>query len=396
MQRLYSQFLEKYNYIQTDLIRDFIDSVDWRNRFIGIRGSRGVGKTTLILQYIKLNYKPNHKVLYISLDDFYFLEHRLYDVATDFYKKGGELLVIDEVHRLSDWAITLKNMYDNMPQLKVIFTGSSLLHIRQSMADLSRRVVFYDMSGLSFREFILFVEGIRFPKLKLNEVLENHIKHSLDITKQLKPLAYFSDYLHHGYYPFFIENIQAYHQKLNAVVMTILEVDIPQSMNIQIAQIALLKKLLAVISRSAPFKPNINSLSERTGISVNTLKNYLKYMNDAQLIQSLFVLEKGINSLGKPEKIYLDNTNLMYNTANEVEIGNARETFFYNQVKQNHLVFASPFTDFMVEEKFHFEIGSKNKKQKQIKQQTNAFIVKDDIEIGYENQIPLWLFGFLY
>lgn len=396
MQNLIQQFYEKYASIQTKNIRGFIDTIDWSNRFIGIKGSRGVGKTTLILQYIRLNFKPNNTVLYVSLDNLYFLEHSLYDVASYFYKKGGVFLALDEVHKYPNWSIELKNIYDNMPDLKVVFTGSSLLHLNKSRADLSRRVIMYEMPGLSFREFIKFETNIDFPTYNIEEIIENHVEIAIKIKQKIKPLQYFEAYLNYGYYPFYLENKKSFHQKLNEILLTVLEVDIPQYSSIQTSNIVSLKKLLAVISGSVPFKPNMNSLSERTGISLNTMKLYLKLLSDAELLLLLYVENKGINSLNKPEKIYLNNPNLMNTLNSNADIGNIRETFFFNQLSKKNKVKASVKTDFYVNEKYSFEIGGKNKKQKQILNINNAYIVKDKIEIGSYNNIPLWLFGFLY
>lgn len=396
MQKLYSQFYEKYAQIQTIQVRDFMHTIDWNNRFIGIKGSRGVGKTTLLLQYIRLNFEPNQSVLYASLDNLFFLENTLYDFVSDFYKKGGLFIALDEVHKYPNWAIEIKNIYDDMPNLRLVFTGSSLLHIQQAKADLSRRVVVYAMPGLSFREFIQFETQIKLESYTLQEIVENHVVIAISIKQKLKPLQYFENYLNYGYYPFYIENKKSFHQKLSEVILTVLEVDIPQYASIPVSNSLLLKKLLAVISNSVPFKPNMNALSERTGISINTMKNYLKLLQDAQLLQLLYVEEKGINSLGKPEKIFINNPNLMFSLGAEVNKGNIRETFFLNQVQHNYAVFASAKVDFKVAGGFEFELGGRNKKQHQIKELKNAYIVKDDIEIGSDVNIPLWLFGFLY
>ena len=396
MQKLVSQFYEKYAQVQIQQVRDFMHTIDWDNRFIGIKGSRGVGKTTLLLQYIRLNFEPNKTVLYVSLDHLYFLENTLYDLVSDFYKKGGLFIAIDEVHKYPNWAIEIKNIYDDMPHLRLVFTGSSLLHIQQAKADLSRRVVVYSMPGLSLREFIQFETQIELESYTLAAIIDNPTAISIAITQKVKPLHYFEDYLDYGYYPFYIENKKSFHQKLSEMILTVLEVDIPQYASIPVSNSVLLKKLLAVISNSVPFKPNMNAISERTGISLNTMKNYLKLLNDAQLLQLLYVEDKGINSLGKPEKIFLNNPNLMYNLGNDTDKGNVRETFFLNQVQHQYAVFASKTVDFKVDGRYEFELGGRNKKQKQIKELPNAFLVKDDIEIGTEQNIPLWLFGFLY
>jgi len=396
MQNLRQQFYEKYALVQTKNIRNFIKTIDWADRFIGIKGSRGVGKTTLILQYLKLNFKPNNSVLYVSLDSLYFLENKLYDLANDFYKKGGKFLAIDEVHKYPNWGIELKNMYDDFSELNVIFTGSSLLHLNEAKADLSRRAVMYSMPGLSFREYLNFETKTDFEIYKLSEILESHVEIAIKIKQKIKPLQYFNDYLDYGYYPFYLENKKTFHQKLSEIILTILEVDIPQYALIQTSNIIALKKMLSVISKSVPFKPNMNSLSKITGISLNTMKLYLKLLADAEILQLLYVENKGINSLNKPEKIYLNNSNLMNNLSLDSNIGNRRETFFFNQLSVKNKVNASKITDFYVNENYSFEIGGKNKTQKQIKNINNSYLVKDDIEIGSTNSIPLWLFGFLY
>lgn len=397
MEKLVQKFYEKYAFVQTEIVRDFINEIDWSNRVIGIKGSRGVGKTTLVLQYIKQNYAPDSSVLYVSLDNLYFSDNSLYDLADVFHKKGGRLLVIDEVHKYANWTTEIKNIYDDISDLKIIFTGSSLLHLRQTKADLSRRAVVYEMPGLSFREYLHFQTNLKFPILSLDEILNNHIQLSVGVIQKIKPLAFFEDYLRHGYYPFFKENLSSFHQKLSETILTVLEVDIPQFAFIQTANIIYLKKLLRIISGSVPFKPNMNGLSSRTGISLNTMKTYIGLLNDAQLVQLLYMPDKGINSLNKPEKIYLNNSNLMYNQGEEnVNIGNIRETFFFNQVNVKHKINASKNADFLIADKYTFEIGGKNKQTKQIKDILNSYVVKDTIEIGSDNIIPLWMFGFLY
>jgi len=397
MEILRQKFYEKYAGTSDSGIRNFVNSIDWNDRLIGIKGSRGVGKTTMLLQYIKLNFQADETVLYVSLDDFYFLEERLYNLAAEFYRKGGKLLVLDEVHRYPEWAGEIKNIYDDIPGLKLVFTGSSLLHLRQAKADLSRRAVMYEMPGLSLREFINFETGNKIESYSLEDILNNHVKIAMELTGNVKPLAYFDKYLNHGYYPFYLENLHSFHNKLSEVISTVLEIDIPQFENIPSANLIYLKRLLKIISGSVPFKPNMNTLSERTGISLNTMKNYLKNLYDANLISLLYTPEKGMSSLGKPEKIFLENSNLMINLSGEnANYGNLRETFFFNQLKANHKVFASTFVDFLVDEIYNFEIGGKNKTKKQISNNENAWVVKDGIEIGSSNIIPLWLFGFLY
>jgi uncharacterized protein len=397
MELLIQRFYEKYAQVDTKIIREFMHQVDWSNRFVGIKGGRGVGKTTLLLQYIRQNYELGNKVLYASLDHFYFSDNRLYDLANDFYKKGGELLVLDEVHRYPTWSTELKNIYDDFPGLKVIFTGSSLLHLQKATADLSRRAVMYSMPGLSLREFISIETGENLQVIKLEDLLRDHVGIAAGIIPKLKPLVYFDAYLNYGYYPFYLENKSAFHQKLNEIIQVVLDVDIPQYENLPSANIKILKKLLQVLAGSSPFKPNMQSISQRTGISVNTLKSYLAYLNNAQMISLLNTPEYGLSRLSKPEKIYLHNTNMMFSLAGDQwNKGNVRETYFLNQVSEKYPVYSSKETDFLVYEKYSFELGGKSKSKKQIKNLENAFVVKDGIEIGYGNIIPLWLFGFLY
>lgn len=397
MEILFERFYEKYNQVNTETIRNFINRIDWSNRFLGIKGSRGVGKTTLILQYLRKNYKPDGSVLYVSLDHLYFAENKLYDLADQFYKKGGKLLALDEVHRYPGWSQELKNIYDDFPELKVIFTGSSLLQLHKAGADLSRRVVMYSMPGLSFREFLHFETGENLPVVSLDDLLINHVTHAMELSKVFKPLARIDDYISYGYYPFYLENKEAFHQKLDETIQAVLEVDIPQFENIQTSNIFLLKRLLQLIASSVPFKPNLQTISQRTGISINTIKNYLQYLQNARLISMLQKTPKGLSNVERIEKIYLHNTNLMSSlVAKSRDTGSIRETFFNNQMGEDYKVYASERADFLVNDKYHFEIGGKSKTGHQIKSLENAFIVKDNIEIGHGNIIPLWLFGFLY
>lgn len=398
MEKLLQRYYERYARVDISTIRDIENDIDWSNRMIAILGSRGVGKTTLLLQHLKKHYKPDGSALYVSLDNLYFAENKLYDLADSFSKRGGKILAIDEVHRYPNWASELKNIYDDFEDLKIVFTGSSILQIRNTSADLSRRMVRYELPGLSFREFLKFEAEISFQRYSLTDILDNHVSIAIEIISKVKPLAWFDNYLQYGYYPFYMENTESFQIKLSEVMAVVLEIDIAQYESIQIGHIAMLKKLMQVISSSAPFSPNLNSVSQRTGITVNTLKKYLSYLNSANLIASLFPVSKGINSLGKPAKIYLDNTNLMYALDSDlVNLGNVRETYFYNQMSQLTDVFSSKMLDFELTDGTGFEIGGKGKNEKQtIDFDGRSFLVKDDIEVGSEGVIPLWLFGFMY
>lgn len=377
-------------------IRSQIAWLEQSDRLIGIRGSRGVGKTTLLLQYAKTKLKQD-SFLYVSLDSLYFTENKLVTLADSFVKNGGAYLLIDEVHHYPNWSIELKNIYDSHPELKVVYTGSSLLHLIKGRADLSRRSVSYTLPGLSLREYINFSQNINFPSYSLTDILKNHEEISKSIWTRVKPNKYFNDYIEHGYYPFFLEGKENYHKKLNEIVLQILEADLPFLTGISYTHINKLKQLLYIISESVPFKPNVEKLSERIGISRNTLKEYLHYMSDALLINLLYSDSKGISRLTKPEKIYLHHPNLMVSLLSDARnIGTLRETFFYNQLSVNHKVNYSTDADFIVDNHYIFEIGGKNKTQKQIKGINDSFLAIDGIESGYQNEIPLWLFGFLY
>lgn len=381
--------------VSLKFVRNQINWIDQNERLIGIIGSRGVGKTTLLLQQLKIK-KYNESAIYISLDDIYFAENKLFDFVDEFVKNGGKYLFIDEVHHYDNWAIELKNIYDTFKNLKIVYTGSSLLKLSKGRTDLSRRSIVYKLPGLSLREYINITESTDFPAYTINDITNNHLEISKSIWTKTLPIKKYNEYLKVGYYPFFLENPENYPRKLNNIILEILETDLPFIAGINYSNINKLKQLLYIISESAPFKPNIIKLSERIGISKNTLKDYLLYMKEALLINMLYTDKKGISMLAKPEKIYLHNPNIAYTLANEqANIGNVRETFFLNQVQYNYNVYYSSNADFMVDGKV-FEIGGKNKSKKQIKNIDNSFLALDNIDTGYKNEIPLWLFGFLY
>ncbi len=377
-------------------VRDRIQLLDSPDRLIGIRGSRGVGKTTLLLQFLKTSLK-NQKAIYVSLDDIYFTENRLIDVIDEFVKNGGKYILIDEVHKYKNWALELKNAYDRYPELKMIFTGSSILKIRLSNSDLSRRAIVFSLQGLSLREYINLTGHKTYPAVSLEELLNKHQDIAKSIRSEIKPLQKFNEYMQTGYFPFFLENRNTYLQKLKETIYLTIEADLPSVAEINFSNISKLKHLLYLISTSVPFKPNIQKLSERTGISRNTLKQYIHLLIEARVIGALFSSKRGISALTKPEKIYLYHPNHMLCFAEQnANQGNMRETFFYNQLSQLYHLGYTEKGDFLVDWKYIFEIGGKNKKQDQIRGMNDAFLVLDGIESGYKNEIPLWLFGFLY
>lgn len=364
--------------------------LDWTRRVFGIVGPRGVGKTTMVLQYIKQKLSLQDS-LYITLDHIYFSTHTLIDVADKFYKEGGKHLIIDEVHKAFNWSVQLKQIIDSYPNMQIIFTGSSILDIYRGVADLSRRAPIYEMQGLSFREYLVLYHDIQTPTWNLDDL----INHRVTLTNVEHPLPLFNDYLKRGYYPF--ERIASdFSTNLMQVINRTMETDIPLYANINISVARKLQNLLVVIAESVPFKPNYKKLAEVTGISRNDIADYIYYMERAGMLMSLHDTTQGIRSIGKSHKLYVDNTNLMYVLSPEnIDKGNLRETFFLNQMRVKYPVIASQKTDFEIGN-YVFEVGGKNKNQKQLDNNPNGYIVKDDIEFGYRNVIPLWAFGLTY
>jgi len=373
----------------TDFHRYNFGTINWKARMIGLTGARGVGKTTLILQHIKLEL-PVEETLYVAADNFYFASHTLLDLADEFEKQGGKTLFIDEIHKYKEWSRELKMIYDYHPRLKIVFTGSSILDINKGVADLSRRAVMYQMQGLSFREFLAMFKGISSRTYTLQEIIE----HKVEIPEIEHPLPLFETYLRQGYYPFMQD--EDFNIRLQQIVSQTLEIDIPQYADMNIATGRKLKQLMAIIAQSVPFKPNFTTIASLLGTSRNNISDYFLYIEEAGLIGQLRDAAGGMKGFGKVDKVYLDNTNLQYNLISEQpNIGNVRETFFFNQLKAKYDIFASPVSDFQIED-MTFEVGGKSKNQKQIKDIEKGFVVKDNIEFGYSNIIPLWHFGMLY
>lgn len=363
--------------------------IDWSLRMFGIVGPRGVGKSTLVKQHIIFE-KENQKALYISADHSYFAQHTLSEVASSWIKEGGTHLYIDEIHKYENWSTELKNIYDGHPTLYVVFTGSSVLDLLKGQADLSRRAVMYTMQGLSFREYLEMFHNIKMPKYTLEEVLENNV----DATILPHPLPLFRQYLKDGYYPFRIEG--AFWSRLEQIITQTLESDIPQYVSLSISTGRKLRRLMGIVAQSAPFKPDYSSIANAIGVSRNVLPDYFLYMERTGLIGQLRDETGGLRSLGKVDKIYLDNTNMMYVLgADSANTGNIRETFFYNQTRLVSDVISSKVSDFVIGD-HTFEVGGKKKRSKQIEDVPNGHVVKDDIEYGHGITIPLWTFGLLY
>jgi uncharacterized protein len=377
--------------------RSLFEKINFDQRLIALKGARGTGKTTMLLQYGRMKKEAGSNVLYVALDDLFFKDQNLYDLAEWFYQNNGKYLLLDEVHKYPGWSREIKLIYDDFPGLFVFFSSSSILDIYKAESDLSRRVVTYILPELSLREFIVMESGIALPTLDFNDLLVNHQEISESITQKIKPLYEFGKYLKYGQYPYFIEGVDEYYQKVLATINLILEIDIKAIVDIDYNNIVKLKRLLYSIATSVPFMPNISKLSNKIEVSRPYLIKALNILEKSQLLKQLQKSNKGISYLSKPDKIYLNNTNLIYTLAGtNAEKGNLRETFFLNQVSVSHDVKLPPTGDFSVEEKFIFEIGGKNKSAKQIYGQENSFLVRDDIETGTGQSIPLWLFGFLY
>lgn len=398
METLFEKFQQRLDWVETRFIRSVMGEINWNGRLIGIKGARGVGKTTLLLQYIKLRLSDQlDATLYVSLDNIWFSHHQLSDLVDDFVKKGGKFLFLDEVHRYPDWSQELKNIYDDYPGLQVVFTGSSLLQILNARADLSRRATVYAMQGLSFREYLNMNKGTDLQTFTLDQILHDHSHIARQISPVIKPLQHFSNYLKTGYYPFYNELPQLYFTRLEEVVNMVLDIELPQLRGLETAYIPKIRQLLQIIAESAPFIPNISKLSERIGINRSTLLSYLFYLNEAHLIRSLYRDASGITRLQKPDKLYLDNTNMIYALSpHSINTGNLRETFFANQLKVHHNVEYAKEGDFTIDSIHTFKIGGKNKSARQLPPDHNAWIAADDIEYGHDHKIPLWLFGFLY
>jgi len=395
MEGLVEKSARKINQVSMAFKRYLYHEINTSNRLTAIKGARGTGKTTLLLQLAKA-YQSD-EVLYVALDDLFFSENTLYGLAEKFNQIGGKLMLIDEVHKYPNWSRELKLIYDDFLDLKVIFTSSSILDIYKGESDLSRRAVTYRLAEFSFREYLMLYENIELPVLTLQEILNKHREISLEFLKLFTPLKHFPKYLKIGNYPYFEQNEEEYFQKLRNTVNLILEVDLQTTENLDFQTLAKLKRLLFVIASNVPFTPNIQKISNSILLNRNALVRSLQLLDSAALIRTIYKQTKSISLLNKPDKLWMHNTNLMYAISGDhVEIGTVRETFFMQNVAHNHVLSLPSHGDVLVDNTYLFEIGGKNKTKKQIANLQNAFVVHDDMEIGFQNSIPLWLFGFLY
>lgn len=369
-----------------------------KERLMGIKGLRGVGKTTLMLQYLAQKYSSPEKGLYVTADHPYFYDTTLLDLASEWYSHGGELLLIDEVHKYPNWSRELKLIYDGHPGLQVIFTSSSALDLYRGESDLSRRLSVRTLHGLSFREYLSLMHGIDVDPVSLPDLLQQHTALAGRWTKDFKPLAYFGQYLREGYFPF--ANAVSPDELASRYILilnTVIESDLSHVEDFSAANVQKIKKLLGVIAVSVPFEPNISKIAERLGLGRVTVLNYLKNLSDAAVLNLLNRPDKGISHLQKPDKIYFENTCFSIALSSKTEIGTLRETFALNQLKNaGHTVELSNIGDFLVDGKYTFEIGGKGKSPAQIKGVDHAYLAVDEIEIGFGNRLPLWMLGMLY
>lgn len=391
MEQLFELYYDKLRRTTTDFVRYLHSEINWNSSLIVIVGARGVGKTTMMMQHIKLTDARN-KSLYVSADNTYFSTHTLFDTASAFYKNGGEFFYVDEAHKYADWAREVKMMYDYLPDLKVIVSGSSILEIvKGTDADLSRRAIPYTLEGLSFREYLNFRLGLDIHPFSLDEIISGKV----ELPEQVShPLMYFKDYLSNGYFPFFSQD--DYMTRLENVINQTMEVDIPAYAKMNISTARKLKKLLYVISMSVPFKPNYTEIGRAISADRSTVADYMVYMDKSGLVRLLNMSAGGMSLVEKVEKVYLGNTNFIYALSDGApEIGNVRETFFLSALSPRNKVLASPVSDFLVDG-HTFEVGGKSKTRKQITDVKDAFVVKDNIEYAYMNILPLWSFGMNY
>jgi predicted AAA+ superfamily ATPase len=371
--------------------------INWKQRMIAIKGPRGTGKTTLMLQYLKFDLKEEKsKALYVTADHTWFYNHTLLDIAMDWFKQGGRILFIDEVHKYPAWSRELKNIYDGLPEMRVIFSASSALDIYRGEADLSRRVISYSLPGLSFREYLSFTEHHVFDSINLEDIESDHRELSMNILKKIQPLPAFNRYLKNGYLPIIAEGEAEYLPKLEQVINAIVDTDLAYIASYNAGTAVKVKRLLGVIAESAPFKPNMSALARKMEIHRESIYDYIYQLKDAKLLNILSAEGKGVSRLQKPDKIFLENTNLAYAINPNPDKGNIRETFLLNQLVNTGLNVNAPVSgDFSISG-LTIEVGGKSKTSKQVKDTGPYLVAADDIETGFGTKVPLWLFGFLY
>ena len=381
------------------IIRQWMDSINWKARMMAVRGPKGVGKTTLMLQYIKLNYQPlDRQVLYASCDDSYFSTHSLLDLAEQFYLNGGKHLFLDEVHKYPNWSREVKEIYDFYPTMRVVLSGSSLLSLTEGDVDLARRCINHDIQGLSFREFLHFYKGIEIPVFPIDQVLQNPAPLIVQMNKVGRPVALFHEYLKYGYYPYYLDNEIDYYLTIQQVVNKVIDEELTRICKVDYVNTRRLKALLTTLCANVPFQVDISKLATMSGLKRDTVVAYLGYLNKAKLIQLLYSDLKNVKRMQKPDKIYIDNTNLLYAWATTpVQIGTAREIFVANQLSANHIIeYGKTNGDFLVDNRYVFEVGGEDKDFTQIAKIPDSYILSDNIETAVGHKLPIWTVGFDY
>ena len=388
---------------QTEIIRDKMNEIHWNAQLVTIMGAKGVGKSTLIKQYLKENYRlGDRRILYCSADTVDFSMRTLVGLAEEFSIHGGELLAIDEIHKYksgtTDWSREIKEIHELYPDLKLIVSGSSLLRLREGDADLSRRAVKYTMPGLSFRESLRFYHGLEFKRWALDDILAHPYDLWQEVSSKCKPVVLFKEYLEKGYYPFLLEGEGEYYTKIEQVVNYIIETELPQICKVDVANVRKLQALIALICSEVPFELNANKIAAAIEIGRDTVVEYLKYLGDAKVLNLLYSDKKKIGKLSKPDKVYLENPNILYAlTPTKAEIGTLRETFAICSLSESHIVeYGKAQGDFKVDGKYTFEIGGRSKGFSQIAGVENSYIFADDWDMPDGAKLPLWMLGFLY
>jgi predicted AAA+ superfamily ATPase len=397
MDRLYKTYGRLLAETDLRFTRYLYEKINWDNKLIIIKGAKGVGKTTMLLQHILRTFADKQKALYASLDHIWFANHSLLDLAEYHYTHGGTHLFLDEVHKYKGWQREVKNIYDAYPQLHIVVTGSSMLKLEESMmGDLSRRHRQYTLEGLSFREYMQLEQVARLPLLSLDTVLNDHFVQASQITSKVKVLRHFEKYLESGYYPFYREEVDGFADRLQQVVDTIVTSEIPAVSNIEYDSVYKAKQLLAILAESSPYTLNVSALCIAIPASRNNVLKLIDLMDKAALVRRLYAADGGMNMLTKPEKVLFYNTNLMFCLTPKADSGTIRETYLASQLGVDHKLSMPTQGDLVADGKWTFEVGGKSKGVSQIKGIDNSYVVSDNIDIGHGKKIPLWLFGLLY
>lgn len=396
LQPLFDNYHRKISKIDLRFKRYLYPKINWKARFVGIQGPRGVGKTTMLLQNILENYEDIDRTLYASLDDLWFASHSLMELVDWAYQHDVMRLYLDEVHRYDQWSLNLKNIYDNYPDMSIVYTSSSLLMMDNAKVDLSRRQTLHTLYGMSLREFLSYEGIVDFDVIPLEDLLKNHVRYAMEITNKVKIAPLFETYLQHGYYPFYRESIEDFPGRLRDTITVVIENDLPAVEKVTFETIQKVKRLLMIISERAPFEPNMSELWKQLATNNELGLRMLYALDKAQILGLLTSKTKSYKYLYKPNKIFHGNSNLMHVLCTHVDKGNERETFFYNQLNVVADLKYPNQGDFLVYDKYLFEVGGHNKSFDQIKDVPDSFLAIDDTEVGYGNRIPLWMFGFLY